>query len=47
METYEAPSITVLGTVHELTLQDPGCVDKVFGETDGLTLMGEPIKCPS
>lgn len=45
--TYEAPSLTVLGTVHELTLDHGTCHDKVFGPTDGLNVQGEPIKCAS
>lgn len=36
---YEAPSLVVLGTVHELTLW--GCFwDKKLGGTDGFTWMG-------
>jgi hypothetical protein len=36
---YEAPSLTVLGTLHGLTEQ----VDKKWGATDGFTLLGDPI----
>jgi hypothetical protein len=37
-ETYEAPSLVVLGSVHELTLH---CFwDKKLGGTDGFTFMG-------
>jgi hypothetical protein len=39
-ESYEAPSLVVLGTVHELTLHG-GCFwDKKLGGTDGFTFMG-------
>jgi len=41
-ETYEAPALRVLGTVHELT----GC-DKMFGSSDGHTFGGVAIKCAS
>ena len=36
---YEAPSLTVLGTVHGLTLGG----DKRFGGYDGFTFLGTPI----
>jgi hypothetical protein len=35
---YEAPSIVVVGTLHELTLQD-----KDFVGDDGLTFQGQTI----
>lgn len=38
---YEAPKLTVLGRVSELTLSDT--VDKRAGPTDGLTFQGVPI----
>jgi hypothetical protein len=38
---YEAPSVTVIGTVHELT-QD---CDKRLNGSDGFTFMGQPIVC--
>ena len=38
---YEAPQVTVIGTVHELTL---GC-DKQLNGSDGFTFMGQPIVC--
>jgi hypothetical protein len=38
---YEAPSVTVIGTVHELT---QGC-DKSLNGSDGFTFMGQPIVC--
>jgi hypothetical protein len=42
IESYEAPSLAVLGTVHTLTLR--GCWwDKQFGGTDGFTWMGVPV----
>jgi hypothetical protein len=40
---YEAPEITLIGSVHELT---QGC-DKVFNGSDGFTFMGQPIVCVS
>ena len=40
---YEAPTITVIGSVHELT---QGC-DKQLGGSDGFTFMGAPIVCVS
>jgi hypothetical protein len=40
---YEAPRLTVIGSVHELT---QGC-DKRLGETDGYTFMGNVIVCRS
>jgi hypothetical protein len=36
---YEPPRLTVLGTVHGLTLQQ----DKRFGMYDGFTFLGQPI----
>jgi hypothetical protein len=46
-EAYEAPSLAVLGTVHNLTLTrgfGRGCWwDKQFGGTDGFTWMGIPV----
>jgi hypothetical protein len=39
LEPYEAPSLVVLGSVSELTLN--GCYwGKQFGGTDGFTFMG-------
>ena len=38
---YEPATLTVIGTVHELTL---GC-DKNFGGTDGFTFNQQPIMC--
>jgi hypothetical protein len=43
-QPYEAPTITVIGSVHELTLQ--GC-DKRLNGSDGFTFMGQPIVCVS
>jgi hypothetical protein len=40
---YEAPKLTVIGTVHELT---QGC-DKQNGSSDGFTFMGNVIVCRS
>jgi len=37
--TYEPPRLTVLGTVHGLTLAQ----DKRFGGYDGFTFLGTPI----
>jgi hypothetical protein len=39
---YEAPTLTTLGSLHDLTL-----CDKVFGSSDGNTFMGTPIICRS
>ena len=39
-EPYEAPSLAVLGTVHELTLTGGCFFDKKLGGTDGFTFMG-------
>jgi len=36
---YEAPALTVLGSVHALTQQQ----DKKFGTSDGFTFMGIAI----
>jgi hypothetical protein len=36
--SYEAPELTVLGSVSELTLGD-----KKYGDSDGFTFMGVPI----
>jgi hypothetical protein len=36
---YEPPRLTVLGTVHGLTLQQ----DKRFGRYDGFTFLGQAI----
>jgi hypothetical protein len=41
---YEAPTITLIGSVHELTQQ--GC-DKKLGSSDGFTFMGSAIVCVS
>lgn len=38
LPAYEAPSLTVLGTLHGLTE-----ADKRYGETDGFTFLGDPI----
>ena len=40
---YEPPSVTVLGSVHELT---QGC-DKKLGTTDGFTFSGQAVVCNS
>jgi hypothetical protein len=40
---YEAPSLTVLGSVAELT---QGC-DKTLGSSDGFTFQGNTIVCRS
>jgi hypothetical protein len=40
---YAAPALRVLGSVAELT---QGC-DKMYGETDGFTFMGNTIVCKS
>jgi hypothetical protein len=37
---YEAPALTLLGSVHGLTL-DP--IDKHLGQTDGYLFMGQGI----
>lgn len=39
---YEAPSLTILGSFHDLTL-----CDKIWGSSDGNTFMGGPIVCRS
>jgi hypothetical protein len=36
---YEAPKLTVLGSVAELTLD----INKQWGSSDGFTLLGVPI----
>ena len=38
-KAYEAPALTVLGSVHALTLQQ----DKKYGVADGFTFMGNSI----
>lgn len=35
---YEAPKLTVLGSLHALTMQD-----KKLGQSDGFTFMGQAI----
>jgi hypothetical protein len=40
--TYEPPTISQLGTVHELT----GC-EKMMGKSDGHTFGGNSIVCSS
>jgi hypothetical protein len=40
---YEAPALTVIGTVHELT---QWC-DKRHGRSDGFTFNGQVIVCKS
>ncbi len=39
-ETYAAPTLMQLGSVHGLTQQT---VDKTLGETDGFTFQGQGI----
>jgi hypothetical protein len=41
--SYEAPCLSLIGSVHELTL---GC-DKDWGSSDGFTFQGSPISCAS
>jgi hypothetical protein len=36
---YEAPRLTVIGSIAELTLG----TDKKYGDSDGFTFMGQPI----
>jgi hypothetical protein len=43
--TYEAPAITVIGSVHELTLTSP--CDKRLNGSDGFTFMGQQVVCVS
>lgn len=43
IEPYEAPSLVVLGTIHNLTLTRGCWWDKQFGGTDGFTWMGVPV----
>ncbi len=40
---YEAPSLVVLGTIHNLTLTRGCWWGKQFGGTDGFTWMGNPV----
>ena len=42
---YEPPALTVLGSLHELTLAD--CVEKTWGPSDGHTMGGAAIRCAS
>jgi hypothetical protein len=37
--TYEAPTLSVLGSVSELTLD----INKKYGDSDGFTFQGIPI----
>lgn len=39
IKAYEPPTLSVLGSVHALTLQQ----DKKFGVSDGFTFMGNSI----
>ena len=39
MRHYEAPELTVIGSINELTLG----TDKKYGDSDGFTFMGVPI----
>lgn len=41
---YEPPAISVIGSVHELTLH---YCDKRFNGSDGFTFGGQPITCVS
>jgi hypothetical protein len=43
LPSYEAPTLTVLGSVAELT---QGC-DKTMGSSDGFTFQGNAIVCRS
>jgi hypothetical protein len=40
---YEPPSISVIGSVYELTL----CINKDFGSSDGFKFQGQGITCVS
>ena len=42
--TYEAPAITLIGSVHELT---QGFCDKQLNGSDGFTFMGQQVVCVS
>ena len=42
-DSYEAPSLVVLGTIHNLTLTRGCWWDKTLGGTDGFTWMGIPV----
>jgi hypothetical protein len=42
-EAYEAPVLTVLGSVADLTL----FCDKTWGSSDGFTFQGSAIACAS
>jgi hypothetical protein len=47
-EPYEAPTLFVLGGVHELTLHGGGCWwGKKLGGTDGFTFMGISVPISS
>ena len=35
---YEAPAVTVVGSLHALTMQN-----KMYGKSDGFTFMGDDI----
>jgi hypothetical protein len=39
-DSYEAPSLVILGTVHQLTLTGGCWWDKQLGGSDGFTFMG-------
>jgi hypothetical protein len=41
LNTYEAPQIVEIGSVHELTLTGP--IAKELGGDDGFTFMGQGI----
>jgi hypothetical protein len=43
VSAYEAPAVTILGKVEQLTL---GC-DKTSGGSDGFTYHGQAITCSS
>lgn len=42
-DTYVAPTVIELGTLHELTLN----CDKSYGQSDGFTFQGQSIVCAS
>jgi hypothetical protein len=44
--SYEAPAVTILGKVEQLTLAGDFC-DKNYGGSDGFTFQQNPISCNS
>lgn len=44
-KSYVPPSLTELGSLHDLTQVEVPCTNKLSGASDGLTFLNQPIRC--